>query len=298
MFGALRRSARTAPDDDSGSTADLTWDALRQASSTDLLSVIDAAAESQLQPHAFADLSLADLAMLLPNVQPAQLLKFRLALAGPPVSAPRKSKKGVTRPPGMAVSSFFFSNLLSHGPSGIGNDRLALWFEVTLVMATLLFSLALSLTLSPPVTCANPDDASWCASLILADQIIWCVMAFLLWTGAFMVWCTFLVILVCSAEDAKHFFATNIRVCCSGILSTIVGVLLFGPGIALRVVIVSASRAPQYVAISVMCSFFAFINVAIIVLMGATGVDTWKETFVAFLGGFGLLPGTNRLREA
>lgn len=299
MFGAVRRSRRTASaPDDSGSSNDVTWASLRQ-SAPELLSVADAAAALQLEPAAFAGLSLADLSMLLPDVQPAQLLSFRLAIATPMAPTPMpKNRKGVTRPPGMAASGFFFGNLLSHGPSGISNDRLALWFEVTLVMSTLLFSLALSLTVAPPVTCANPDDAADCATLLVADQIVWSCTSFLLWAGGFLTWGSFLVILVCSVDDAKHLFSNNIRVCSWGVLITILGLFLFGPGIALRVWIVSVSRASQYVAVGVMGAGIIGIQVAIVILMGATGIDTWREFFVAFLGGFGLLPGTNRLAIA
>ena len=102
---------------------------------------------------------------------------------------------------------------------------------------------------------------------------------------------------MCSVEDAEHFFSNNIRVCSWGVLITILGLFLFGPGMALRVWIVSASRASQYVVVGVMGSCLVGLQVAIVLLMGATGVDTWTELIVAFLGGFGLLPGTNRLRE-
>lgn len=308
MIGGGRRARRTAASapgsDDDGSNVsagNATWDVMRQHSNQELLSIVDAAAALHLEPHAFVGLSLHDLSMLIPGTAPAMLLKFRLALTTPVTSPPlrvQKSRKGMTRPPGMAVSAFFFANMFNNGPSGIANDRIAVWFEVTLVMATLLFSLALSLTVAPPVDCNNPADADVCATLLLADQILWSCASFMLWVGAFLLWSAFLVVVVCSAEDAKHFFCNNIRLSSWGVLTVILGIFLFGPGIALRVWIVSTSRASQYVVVGVMGVLIASLNVAVVVMMGAVGCDTYYEVFLALLGGFGLLPGTNRMREA
>ena len=59
-------------------------------------------------------------------------------------------------------------------PSSLSNNRLAFWFEISLVMVTLQFSTSMTVAVEQLATsCNNPDmSESTCNSLLKADHII------------------------------------------------------------------------------------------------------------------------------
>ena len=75
-------------------------------------------------------------------------------------------------------------------------------------------------------------------------------------------------------------------------------VVLFGPAIALRLWIQWASRAPQLVAVAIAGVGFMAMFFIMTQLLAVIGIEPWSvaEVALAMLGGFGLLPGGNKLR--
>lgn len=163
-------------------------------------------------------------------------------------------------------------------------------------MATLLFSVSLSASLSPESECANPADAGRCSVLLLADQVVWMSISLFLLLGAAMMWANHFIVVLLSSEEVQYFVSNNLRLTAWGVLITIMGLFLFFPGIALRIWILSATDMAQTLVVTLataLLSLFALFNV--MVLPAVTGCS-YRDVFVVWLGNFGLLPGTNLLQ--
>jgi hypothetical protein len=272
------------------------WDVLKSATTPDLASAVAAAAVLQLEPSDVAELSLGDLQQLLPEVTPIQRLRLRQLAWKRPADSTTGTK--IAPPPGLDKTAWFFGKILTQDPGDLGNARLALWFEVTLVMATLLFSVSLSVSLSPAKECANPADADYCENLILADQAVWCVISLSLLLGAGMMWASHFFVILLSREEVRYFVSNHLRLTAWGVLITILGLFLTFPGIAIRIWIVSATRTAQLLVVSLAAgglSLFQLFNV--LVLPAVTGCRH-RDVPAVLLGNFGLLPGTNQLRPS
>lgn len=263
----------------------------------DLVSAMEAAAALKLQPSDVADLSLADLGALLPAVQPIQRLRLRQLAWKRPVDNATAGKK-ILPPPGLDRTAWFFGKILTQDPENLGNARLALWYEVTLVMATLLFSVSLSVSLSPARECANPADASWCETLLVADQAVWMAMSFFLLLGAAMMWASHFFVILLSSEEVRYFVSNHLRLTAGGVLITITGIFLFFPGIALRIWILSATATAQLLVVTLAALGFGTFSLFNIVVLPAVTGCRYRDVFVVWFGNFGLLPGTNKLRAA
>ena len=299
MFARRHGSARTEP------APPPSWEAVKlacSATSADLAAAANAASALGLDnPLQLAELSLSDLALLLPAVQPVDLLRLRsIAREAPRLHAvpPGLETDGkIAKPPGLHPSAFFFGKILTQ-ESEIGNHRLGLWFEVTLIMATLLFSLALTLATMPAEACRNPADADSCTWLIAADQIVWSTCAIMMWCGAGIMWVSHWIVIMLSPTEVKSFVANHARLTSWGIVVTFSAILLFAPGLVLRVWILSQTAAPQFIALGAMAVAFAFFQGISLTLMLRVLGTGWHDLLWVFLGGFGLLPGTNRMRAA
>ena len=246
-------------------------------------------------PADVAELSLADLAVLLPDTQAAHLLQLRQLSRRP---AHTVETEPIVAPTWLHPSSFFWGKILSQDPTDVGNARLAVWFEATLIMATLLFSISLSLSLEPPTSCNNPTDLSFCDVLVVTDQIVWMSASLLLLVGVGILWANHMIISHLSSEEVAHFVWNNVRLTVWGVAITMVGVMMFFPGIVVRVWIVSASRTPQVLVIILGSMGFAAWNVYnVLVVCSLLGVRPSAVPFI-WLSAFGVLPGSNRMRLA
>ena len=307
MFAMKKRTSAT--------TAPAPWDVLRRicsAHSAELAAAASAASRLGLEsPLELSDLSLADMSMLLPSVEPIHLLKLRSTVSrphqfidqayGPAAAAVENhlppSDGNISPVPGLHPTAYFFGKIMSQNPHTIGNQRLGLWFEVTLLMATLLFSLALSIALQPTDACRNRADDNVCETLLVADQIVWSFGALAMWAGSSLMWVASMVVIMLSPDEARAFVSNHVRLTSWGVLVTLLGVFCFMPGIVLRVWVLSSSRVAQYATVAIASFWCIFFQVVGYTLMLRVVGGTWRQFPAILLGGFGLLPGTNRFRS-
>jgi hypothetical protein len=271
------------------------WDGLK-GTAPELKAAVEAAAALQLQPSDVAELSLSDLQQLLPDVQPIHRLRLRhLAWKRPVDNHPTAGTK-ILPPPGLHRTAWFFGKILTQDPSDLGNARLALWFEVTLVMATLLFSISLSVSLSPARECANPADVERCAVLLIADQAVWMSISLFLLLGAAMMWANHFVVVLLSTEEVRYFVSNHLRLTAWGVLITITGIFLFFPGIALRIWILSSTDTAQLLVVTLATLFLSLFGMFNVVILPAVTGCRYRDVLAVWFGNFGLLPGSNQLR--
>lgn len=275
------------------------WSALRASAKPEVTTLINLAAELSLEPSDVADLTLADLAVLLPDAQPVLLLQLRqLARRDGDEQAATVQTKEILPPSWVHHTGYFWGKILEKDPTDVGNARLAVWFEASLIMATLLFSISLSLSLEPAASCENPADEGNCATLIVVDQVVWMSASLLLLVGAGILWADHMVITHLTSEEVAHFVCNNVRLTVWGIAIAMLGVFAFFPGIVVRVWIVSASRTPQIVVLTLSSlGFCSWLVYNVLMVASLLGVHL-SAVPVIWLAAFGLLPGSNRLRLA
>ncbi|GMH93305.1 hypothetical protein TrVE_jg10772 [Triparma verrucosa] len=256
-----------------------------------MVEVLDQASSEGLVPADLEGVSLTDLKALFPERSPALLLKLRKFLHSVPPPPPHSYR--------LDPKSRFFGQLLMQDASSLGNNRLAFWLEVSLLMATLLFSTSMTVAVEQPASsCQNPDMSEVaCERLLKADQIMWTTISLVMVIGTFMLWTMTLVVILMSEEEVEKFVRSHVRYCSWGILITVTGIILFVPGITIRVVINSTFTTPAiYTIVLGTVSFCAMICFTI-----SFSVAMTDESIIKFLpfffGGFGLLPGSNVLKE-
>ena len=297
MFNALRNHHGSASVAVAHTTDERTWADVTQ---NNIDSVIGGAAEALtkqgLSPADVADCSLADLRLLSPDQTPAALARLRAAARRRPAQLSDTAPADIAPPADVLPWSYFWAKIAQQPSTHIGSQRLALWYEVTLIMATLLFSIALAQALDPPLACTAHDlDGDRCQTLLVANQLVWAFTAIALWLGAALVWASHFIVIHLSEAEVRAFLAKNTRLASVGVLFTFLfGVQGLPFGIVLRVWITSPE--PVVRVFTLACAGAAFLMLHIFscllltTLLGASVRDHVK----LMLGGFGLWPGTNR----
>ncbi|GMH72602.1 hypothetical protein TL16_g05962 [Triparma laevis f. inornata] len=196
-------------------------------------------------------------------------------------------------------ASQFFGKMLMEDPTMLGNNRLAFWYEVSLVMATLHFSTSMTVTVEQPASsCANPDmSEGTCKKLIEADQIIWSTVTLVMVLGTFMIWSCNLIVILLSPGEVDKFVRSNVRYVSWGVLFTLTGLILFIPGICTRVIINSIYSFPAMYTLILTIVIFVFFQCYVFLFIGAAvGVPVLK-TIPMMFGGFGVSWGSNVLED-
>jgi hypothetical protein len=287
---------------------------LSAGKSPDLISLAHKLASLHLTPTEIADCSLADLKEVLPGAPPPLILKLR-SLAQccnnqqRAQTIAREASGGIFRsasssPPlimdaDLHKSSYFFGKLLLGNPNNIGNQRLGLWYQVTLVMATLLFALAVTNAFTPASTCGGDRDENSCERLKNLELLVWSCIALILWLAINMTWVSHCIVLQLDVEECSRFIANNVRICSLSVLTTLSGTFAFPCGIIIRVWI----QAPDFVSHISFLVFGAVLVVAVFVLIVLIMSKILKlslgETFFAtMVCGLGLWPGANKIKKA
>jgi hypothetical protein len=233
--------------------------------------------------------------------------------------------EGVWRAPGLHSSSLFLGKTLCQDPTTRGNQRLTMWYEVTLLMSTLLLSIALPFALETPSECGFSNNNSTistsdssdtnsisssfyhdttnnsCDLLLQLDHSLWIILSLILVTSSATMWVSHWIVTHLSEKEVVSFVSNHVRLTSWGVLITFGGLILFPFAIVARIFVVSpvtGSDIIRHVAIIVAASAVLLVQVFSFSMVQVLGAEIgFTEYMWIMMGSFGLLPGTNRLRK-
>jgi hypothetical protein len=175
-----------------------------------------------------AQLDAAQLGQVLAGEPLGHVMRVKNLLAGAHVAV---------APPSVGASAF--ARFIS--ASTLRDDlhpSLLVWFEVSVVMASLLFTVAISQCLSPVQSCAFEDGAvkpsSSCNTLVWADSVLWFLSTVCLLMAALICWMDLYHVLSLTREELPRWLVRNAKSTWLGLNLAVQSFFTFFGGVATR----------------------------------------------------------------